>query len=463
MKRFPYPLSFATYVFVASFSLLQLPCAEAQAITQLAAFPCDSAGVCPNGQTPDSLILGSDGNFYGLTFARGGSSRNNEGTVFEISRGGQLRVIYTFAPDKSGQYPNGGFPTSLVEGNDGFLYGTAYGGAFGVGEIFRLSKAGAIQLLHSFCSPSDCSDGANPGHLFLAADGNLYGDTLSGTLFRITPTGTFTVLYTLSISRKEGPSSLGMIQATDGNFYGTVIGGTTVFTTVFRLTPAGAFTILHTFHYPSFAGTAPVLGSDGKLHAAGSGGTFSINLNGSGFQVFPLADGSIQPFMQASDGNLWAGMFSSDTNPNGAILKISPRGVLLATVPFDGANGSGPDASLIQDASGTLLGVTNGGGSVSSGSVPSGVVFKLDAGLAAPKPWLVLLNPFAGKPGSQFVIYGDHLVGTKEVALNGMSVPFKVLTVHTILATVPAGATTGPVAVTNAGGTSTTRRSFQVE
>lgn len=463
MNRLPFSLACVSCLLLAFFSLVHASRVEAQAITQFAAFPCDSAGVCPNGENPDSLIQGANGNLYGITFARGGNSRNDGGTVFEVTSSGQFHVIYTFVPDKNGNYPNGEFPTSLAEGNDGFLYGTAYGGANGVGEIFRLSKAGAIQVLHSFCPPSNCTDGSNPGHLFLAADGNFYGDTLDGILFRITPSGSFTVLYTLSIQRQEGPSSIGMVQGPDGNFYGTVLGGTTVFTTVFRLTPAGEFTVLHTFHYPAFAVTPPILGSDGKLHAGWSRGIFTINLNGSGFQEFVVNEQSLQPIMQASDGNLWAGVFSGDSLPDGAALKISPSGKLLETIPLDGANGSGPDASLIQVATGNLLGVTNGGGSVPSGSVPGGAVFKLDAGLPAPTPSLTLLNPSTGKSGSQFIIYGDHLVGTTEVTLNGMILPFKVLTVHTILATVSAGAVSGPVAVTNAGGTTKTKRLFNVE
>jgi uncharacterized repeat protein (TIGR03803 family) len=74
-----------------------------------------------------------------------------------VSPDGQLTTIYTFAPDKNRNFPDGNAPTSLVEGNDGFLYGTtANGGAKSSGLVFRLGKDGTIKVLHSFCSLANC-------------------------------------------------------------------------------------------------------------------------------------------------------------------------------------------------------------------------------------------------------------------------------------------------------------------
>jgi hypothetical protein len=95
--------------------------------------------------------------------------------------------------------------------------------------------------------------------------------------------------------------------------------------------------------------------------------------------------------------------------------------------------------------------------------VASGVVFTLDAGLAAPKPALVSFNPSRGKVGTRVNIHGNHFVGTTAVAFNGVSGTFQVLNTGNILATVPQGATTGPISVTNPGGTTASKGNFTVE
>jgi uncharacterized repeat protein (TIGR03803 family) len=449
--------------------LLDLSCAPSAyaqnqpSIQALFSFACDpNTKVCPDGKSPNSLIQSADGNFYGTT-TTSGTGNLAAGTVFKITPSGQLHVIYTFVADQNGKYPNGEFPNSLVEGNDGFLYGTAYGGAYGNGVVFKLSRTGTIQVLHSFCSPTNCVDGATPAHLMLAADGNFYGDDESGVLFRIRPTGAFTVLYTLSISRSEGPSSLGMTQASDGNLYGTTLGGGTLFTTLFRLTPAGQFTVLHTFRYPSFPGGAPLQGSDGKLYGTWGGGTFQSGLDGAGFTEYQLPR-RFQVVSQASDGNLWSPIFNDTDLPNGAVLTISTKGTLLQTTPFDGTNGAEPwpYTPLVQASDGKLLGVTYAGGSVSQGEVANGVIFTLDAGLAAPKAAIVSFNPSHGKVGTHVVIHGNHFVGATAVTFNGVSAAFHVLNTGNIRATVPPGATTGPIAVTNPGGTTVSSNQFTV-
>jgi uncharacterized repeat protein (TIGR03803 family) len=432
-------------------------------IQALFSFACDSnTGVCPDGKSPNTLIQSADGNFYGTT-TTGGTGNLAAGTVFKITPSGQLHVIYTFVANQSGKYPNGEFPNSLVEGNDGFLYGTAYGGAYGSGVVFKLSRTGTIQVLHSFCSPTNCADGANPAHLLLAADGNFYGDDETGGLFRITPTGAFTLLYTLSISQSEGPSALGMTQASDGNLYGTTMGGGTLFTTLFRLTPAGQFTILHTLKYPDFPGGTPIQASDGKLYGATTRGIFKSGLDGAGFTEFQLPR-HFQAVTQASDANLWSPIFSDTGLPNGAVLKISTMGTLLQTTPFDGTNGAEPwpYAPLVQASDGKILGVTYAGGSVSEGEVANGVIFTLDAGLAAPKATIVSFNPSHGKVGTLVMIHGNHFVGATAVKFNGVSAAFHVLNIGNILATVPPGATTGPIAVTNHGGTTASSNHFTV-
>ena len=247
--------------------------AHSQTIKQLFGFGCDPATkLCRDGKSPNSLIEGSDGNYYGTTEFSGGE-KGASGTVFKVTSAGQLTSLYTFLPDQNNKYPNGQIPTSLVEGNDGFLYGTTQaGGASGSGVVFKLSKAGGIKVLHNFCSMANCGDGFSPVALTLASDGNLYGGTfgdggVGGNVFRITPAGSFTILHSFD-SVKEGPMILGLIQASDGNLYGTTVGAQTFLTCVFRLTRGGKFTLLQTFHYGQFTDSAPIQASNGKLYAA---------------------------------------------------------------------------------------------------------------------------------------------------------------------------------------------------
>jgi uncharacterized repeat protein (TIGR03803 family) len=435
--------------------------ARAQSPSQLFAFGCDSqTGVCANGKNPNSLIQSADRNFYGTTTA-GGIGNTARGTVFKITSSGQLTTLFTFVADQNGNFPDGMLPTSLVEGNDGFLYGTTdAGGANNVGLVYRLSKSGAIQVLHNLCS--SCGEGSSPSNLILGRDGNFYGTSL-GVLFRITPGGSFTVLHTFD-NATEGPTGIGLIQASDGNFYGTTEGARTLFTTLFRLTPAGVFTILHTLRYSDFPTSPPIQGANGKLHGATSRGIFASSLSGADYQELAIPDSFIakQLIYQASDSNLWDAIFSDNSAPNGELRIISTTGTVQQTILFDGSNGASPNAAVLQGSNGKLLGVTYGGGSVSQGQTANGVVFTLNAGLFAPKPAIVNFSPNNGTVDTKVMLQGSHFIGTTQVSFNGTSATFRVLNTGNIRATVPGGATTGPITVTNPGGTTQSQQSFTV-
>jgi uncharacterized repeat protein (TIGR01451 family) len=204
------------------------------------------------------LIQATDGNFYGTTelggvpcvpgWCAGGSG----GTVFKMDAAGTLTTLHSFTgPD--GWSPRAG----LIQATDGNFYGTTdSGGAGNRGTVFKMSAAGILTTLHSFTG----SEGSAPeAGLIQARDGNFYGTT-QGTVFKMDAAGTLTTLHTFIQS--EGVNlEAALIQATDGNFYGTTsnFGASGGFNgTVFKIDAAGTLTTLHFF-----------AGSDGAKPAAG--------------------------------------------------------------------------------------------------------------------------------------------------------------------------------------------------
>src|SRR5579863_9038587 len=150
----------------------------------------------------------------------------------------------------------------------------------------------------------------------------------------------------------------------------------------------------------------------------------------------------------------------------GSVFSINPQnGKVLQTFAFDGANGNSPEVGVIQAADGTFVGTTELGGTISGGSnkFADGTVWTLDAGLPAPAPAITLLNPTSGSVGSTVLINGKNFIGTTAVSFNGVSASFQVLNTQFVSATVPVGATTGPIKVTNLGGTATSTQLFNVK
>jgi uncharacterized repeat protein (TIGR03803 family) len=444
--------------------------ARAQGVTikQLFGFACDPVtNSCPNGQFPGELIEGGDGNFYGFAFA-GGVGKNSQGTIFKITPTGQFSTIYSFAENPDGSLPFGAAPTSLVEGTDGFLYGTTLvDGANGLGTVFKLSKAGVIMDLHDFCATLQCSDGSNPSFLMQASDGNFYGATgpnnpPTSVIFRITPTEDFTVLHTF-VLKKDGTGVFGMLQAPDGNFYGTTVAGSEiqgqVFNSVFRMSPAGTYKILHSFDFSHAATSAPILASNGQLMGLQNNSIlYQISLKGVYKQLGPLSsrqffDGDL---LEASDGNLWGDFFG------GIAFESTLTGSVLLNKSFNSkVNGDEPE-TILQAANGKFYGTTFVGGAPVNGQPSSGTIWSIDGGLPAPLPDLVGFAPATGGVGSTVLIQGSHFTGTTSVTFNGVSAAFHVLSAHYLSAAVPAGATSGPMTITNAGGSASPTKNFTV-
>lgn len=432
-------------------------------INRLFSFPCDASGTCPDGSSANWLIQASDGNFYGVT----GSISINEllpGTIFQITPSGKFTLLHTFDLINGNPLSPG---TSLVEANDGLLYGTSlFGGINNQGVLFRISKNGTgFEIVHDFCADAKCSDGGSPSSLILGHDGNLYGvssPSSGSNIFRFTPPSTFTIA--LSFLDSVGPPT-SIIQGADGNFYATAIGQS--LNQVERITSSGKITVLGQIE-PQ--GIDPCHGETPLLQAAngdlwGMTGCyqieqaqfFRVHLSG-GLQVFPRLGHSIFLItpIQASDGNLW----SVETGLDEVIKASTATGTILQAFPFNGANGSAADNAVpvVQGADGKIYGTTSLGGASGGGTV-----WVLNAGLAAPKPTVSAFIPTSSAAEAKVLVRGDHFIGTTAVKFHGVSASFKVLNRNFISVVVPTGATTGLVTVTNAGGTSTSESSFTVE
>ncbi len=279
----------------------------AQTFTTLAVFN----GTNGWGPGYETLIQGTDGNLYGTTLGVGGPNGNcitNCGTIFKITPAGTLTPLHSFeGPD--GTTPQAG----LVQGADGNFYGTTYaGGANGYGTVFKITPGSTLITLHSFNS----TDGGNPlAGLVQATDGNFYGTTAVGggnggygTVFKITPGGTLTTLYSFDYAHGFSPFGW-LVQATDGNFYGTTSsGGTNGDGTVFKITPGGTLTTLHSFDGTDGANPRAglVQGTDGNFYGTTSnGGTKNVTACASfGYAgcgtVFKITPGARSPHFTAS-------------------------------------------------------------------------------------------------------------------------------------------------------------------
>lgn len=199
------------------------------------------------GTHATTLIQAADGNFYGTAagdssggFFNHPASMHNSGIFFRLTPAGVFTILYTFTGGVDGSLPN-----SLVQGKDGNFYGSAFCGPEspanlfnGNGSIFKITPAGVLTTLYTF---TGSSDGANPGHVVEGADGNLYGITDAGptrTVFKLTSTGQRSTVYNLVGT--NGTESAGLLASSDGNVYGTTKdGGIPNAGNIFRIAPAG--------------------------------------------------------------------------------------------------------------------------------------------------------------------------------------------------------------------------------
>jgi len=311
--------------------------ASAQILTTLASF--DGS----NGDGPSALIQATDGNFYGTT-NEGGA--HGYGTVFQVTSSGTLTTLYSFNGGDDGSYPD----APLVQATDGNFYGTtAWAWTDTIfGTIFKITPDGTLTTIHIL---EGGTDGNYPeGTLVQATDGDFYGTTteggrggLRGMVFQITPDGTLTMLHSFE-GGDGGEFPLGgLVQARDGNFYGATFGDLrhNEGSTLFQITPGGTLTTLHTFD--SFDCTEYGAGPSGGL-------------------------------VQGTDGDLYGTTMECGAYGGGTFFKITLEGELTTLYSFceSGSrcwDGRGPHGGLVLAKDGNFYGTTSGGGATDAGTV----------------------------------------------------------------------------------------------
>jgi uncharacterized repeat protein (TIGR03803 family) len=375
-------------------------------------------------QSFGGLVLGTDGCIYGTT------TGNGSGSVFQITTNDTFTTLVLFAGT------NGDTPSSLIQGRDGNFYGTtSAGGTSNLGAIFQLTTNGSLATLVSFVG----TNGAGPNALVQGADGNFYGTTLGGgagyidpahnsygTVFKVALDGTFTTLVSFAGTNGEMPA--GLVQGSDGNFYGWTLYGGPQYAgghpkagngTVFKVTPDGTFNALVLFDGTN--GCAPaslVQGIDGNFYGTtkfggigysapppagpnGNGTVFKLTLDGTlTTLVLVNATNGYRPapvLARATDGSLCGTTLyggSSITQDSagegfGTAFQVTTGGVLSTLVSFNGTNGAIPN-SLVKGNDGNFYATTVYGGALWHGrdettGYPTrfGTVFRLSVPMPA--------------------------------------------------------------------------------
>jgi uncharacterized repeat protein (TIGR03803 family) len=368
---------------------------SAQTLTTLVSF--DGS----NGEDPyfASLVQNTNGNIYGTTL-QGGA--NSLGTIFQVTAEGEFSTLYNFC--SVGSCADGITPfAGLAHDDEGNLYGTTYsGGANFQGTVFKITPEGVLTTLYSFCSQTNCADGSAPYSTPLYLAGDVYGTTSgggangAGTIFKVTPEGQLTTLYSFCSQPNCADGyfiySAALIEA-NGKLWGTTQqGGANGFGTVFSISTAGKFTSVHSFN--TIDGSAPwgglVHAANGDFYGTTSEGgarddgtVFKMTAAGKLTTIYNFCAATDCPdgvaplagLTLGSNGDFYGTTADGGANFLGTLFEITPAGKLTTLYSFcsktDCIDGESPYAGVVEGTDGKIYGTTYGGGDLSCAS-PSG-------------------------------------------------------------------------------------------
>jgi uncharacterized repeat protein (TIGR03803 family) len=332
----------------AALTLSLAVCAQAQTFTTLGDFTGS------NGSVPffGSMVQATNGLYYGSTHYGG---KNGYGVIFLMTSAGKLTDLYSFcslAACADGEYP----VVAPILGNDGNFYGTTTMGGNSTysGTAYKLTTGGKLTTLYTFCPKQFCSDGEYPMGLIQASNGSFYGVAEDGgkyrygTFFELSSAGQFRLLYTFCAQQGcvDGATpEASPMQASDGNFYGTASGGGSHGEgVVYEITPAGSYTVLYNFCSQSGC-------VDGAVPEA--------------------------PLVQDANGNLYGTTIIGGSFGNGTVFEITPSNHYTVLHSFDYTDGADPQAAPTLANDGNLYGVTTIGSNDGNSKDNGGNIFQI--------------------------------------------------------------------------------------
>jgi uncharacterized repeat protein (TIGR03803 family) len=302
---------------------------------------CSEAN-CIDGASPTAgLLPDKKGDLFGTTYAGGADtdcgSGNGCGTLFELGSGGALMTLHSF------DGTDGTFTYARPVEHRSNLYGTVFEGAAGYGAVFALTTKGVETELYEF---QGGADGAYPkAGVIQDRQGNLYGETYGGgasgggTVFEIPAGGSETVLYSFQGGSGGLKPSGGLVRDSLGDLYGTTEqGGALGLGTLFKVAPDGTMTLLHSFEGGSY-GASPRAGvflKGGRLYgttydggASNDGTVFEFGLKASTETVlyaFSGSDGQNPdcPLVRDASGNLYGTTYLGGASNDGTVFELTP-------------------------------------------------------------------------------------------------------------------------------------------
>ena len=465
----------------------------AGSVTQMHAFDVAAEGSAPRG----GLTLGSDGNLYGVL---SGGGTNGLGSIFKMTTAGTVTILHAFSSAEG----NALYPP--IQATDGNFYGSTLNSGLN-GVLYQLTPGGKFKILHTFNRNAE-GDGGSP--LVEGADGKLYtvaaeGALSGGTVLQFTTKGKVKVLHNFAFDRSEGYGIFTPVQAADGNFYGVCNqGGAQSSGTIWKISPKGSFKLLYSVNGTTdgqYPGNRLSLGTDGKLY----GSTQYQGVNGgqgTGGTLFQVTTGGQYTVLFSFTG----GNSNSGNSPN-TVLAADTNGIFYGVTAYGGGpdsdgtfyfldNGLAPFA-LLQITSGkvgTQIGILGQGFTSSSvvkfGGTPTSTVTATPTFITASVPFGALTGPVTvttgstaltsslgfnvlpnitgfsppnGPVGTSVSITGSGLLQTTTVTFGGVkATAFTVNSDEQVTATVPTGAKTGPISITTKGGKVTSKAKFTV-
>lgn len=436
-----------------------------------------------DGDAPNLPVQGTDLNFYG-TAQYGGDPTCRCGVVYKVTTAGAFKVLHKFTGYVSATVYDGYRPLgNLVQGKDGNFYGVTYqGGAYNEGTVFKISATGVYTLLHSFHYASPGYDAQLPlTGLTLGTDGNLYGTAGHGgkgnygALYKITPTGTETVLYSFcTVSCNYGFSPITpLVLHTNGIFYGNTagnsLGGSVFYKLDVGLKP---FVKLETWS-GKVGATAEILGQ-------GFTGVTAVSFGGVAATFKNVSDTYMTAMVPAGAKTgavtvtTFTGSLASDRNfqvvPQ--VKSFTPAsGVVGTSVVITGVSLSQATAVTIggKAATFTVNSDTQLTATVAAGAKTGPVSVTTPGGTANSSvkflvvPQILNFTPASGPVGTSVTVNGNSFTGATKITFGGVAATsYKVIKDTQMDALVPTGAVTGKIAITTVGGTGTSSTNFTV-